>query len=267
MVGNSDGDPGREVAAGFPHMPITYVEEPRPGYSRARNAALRAAAGDALLFTDDDCLAAPGWCEVLAEAVLGGGADIAGGAKLPPEDAGYVMRADYYNTESFALHPCLPPGPRPALSTSNLAIGRKARAAIGSFDEHFPMCEDRDYCLRAGRLGLSVVFEPRALVVHAGLADSIGGYLDKMRRYGRGTAFCLHAHRDREPLAVFVPERPWLAAAASPIMVPMTMAYFMWRNLRAGMWRAIPFFPLMAAGAFWWQRGTVEGAALRRGRA
>jgi glycosyltransferase involved in cell wall biosynthesis len=44
---------------------IRYVREERPGLSNARNAGIAAAAGDLLLFTDDDVLVEPGWLDAL----------------------------------------------------------------------------------------------------------------------------------------------------------------------------------------------------------
>lgn len=46
--------------------PVRVVEVDRASAPGARNAAIEAAAHDTILFTDDDCLVPPGWCEGLS---------------------------------------------------------------------------------------------------------------------------------------------------------------------------------------------------------
>ena len=73
-----------ELAAGEPRLRV--VEEPHPGVSRARNAALAAAAGDIIVFIDDDCAPEPGWLIRLTAPLVSGRFDIAAGAvRLAPE--------------------------------------------------------------------------------------------------------------------------------------------------------------------------------------
>ena len=65
VVDNAPGerDCEREVAAkGF-----RYVREDRKGLDNARNAGVRAASGEVLAFTDDDCVHPAGWLRHLAE--------------------------------------------------------------------------------------------------------------------------------------------------------------------------------------------------------
>ncbi len=59
VVDNDPGDDGCEdlVAA----YGARYVREDRRGLDRARTAGLRAATGELVAFTDDDCVPAPGW--------------------------------------------------------------------------------------------------------------------------------------------------------------------------------------------------------------
>ena len=46
-------------------LTLRWVEESRPGIPTARNTGIRAATGDVVLFTDDDCEAEPAWVERL----------------------------------------------------------------------------------------------------------------------------------------------------------------------------------------------------------
>jgi len=260
IVDNGSEDGTRAVVYEYAaRLPIRYVVEPKRGYSSARNAALRAARGDIVLFTDDDCDAAPDWCRALCAPIEAGGADLVGGAKLPGEPANYTMWADYLCTESAVLHPALPRGPRPALSTSNLALARRVIEKTGEFDERFLMCEDRDFCMRATGMGFRLLFEPTALVYHRGLARSVSAYLDKMRRYGRGSIYYNLTHGQAEPLARIFPRRVAPAAALFPEYAAMTAAYLLWHNVRLEFARTLQNWPLILLGACWRQYGMIQG--------
>src|SRR4051812_42731918 len=47
-------------------LPLRYLIEPRHGKSAALNAGVRAATGDVVAFTDDDCVMSPGWLTAIA---------------------------------------------------------------------------------------------------------------------------------------------------------------------------------------------------------
>ena len=48
-------------------LPLRVVKEPRAGLSHARNAALRLATGDLVIFIDDDVTVPPGWLAAYAD--------------------------------------------------------------------------------------------------------------------------------------------------------------------------------------------------------
>jgi glycosyltransferase involved in cell wall biosynthesis len=63
-----DNDPGtRDSRALIEGYGFTYVREDRRGLDNARNAGITAASGDIVMFTDDDCVVAPGWLSALPE--------------------------------------------------------------------------------------------------------------------------------------------------------------------------------------------------------
>lgn len=65
--GSTDDTPS--VAARYAgRLPLRYVCEPRPGKSHAVNTGLELAAGDLILFTDDDILPKPDWLLVYKAA-------------------------------------------------------------------------------------------------------------------------------------------------------------------------------------------------------
>ena len=62
LTNNGSTDDTRAVAQDFAGgLPLVYLEEPRPGLSLAKNAALRTATGRLLVFTDDDVTPCGDW--------------------------------------------------------------------------------------------------------------------------------------------------------------------------------------------------------------
>lgn len=69
VVNNNCSDGTDAVLASYRDaLPLRRVHEPVPGLSRARNAGVRAATGELLLFTDDDVQVDPDWLVAYAEA-------------------------------------------------------------------------------------------------------------------------------------------------------------------------------------------------------
>src|SRR5438093_1564287 len=69
VVNNRCTDDTDQVIAGYSgRLPLRRVYEPQPGLSHARNAAVREARGDYILWTDDDALVEEGWVEAYVEA-------------------------------------------------------------------------------------------------------------------------------------------------------------------------------------------------------
>lgn len=69
LVDNGDARPVAPVAAEFDgRLPVRVCAEPIPGISRARNRGADTAAGDHIIWTDDDVEVAPNWLAAYAEA-------------------------------------------------------------------------------------------------------------------------------------------------------------------------------------------------------
>ena len=69
LVDNGSTDHTAEVVESFTdRLPIRRVWQPELGLSNARNAGVAEAAGDYILWTDDDVVIDPGWLEAYADA-------------------------------------------------------------------------------------------------------------------------------------------------------------------------------------------------------
>ena len=69
VVDNGSTDSTKDVVSAFNEpQPVSYVFEPIPGVSRARNAGMTAASGDIIAFLDDDAIAADDWLVFIERA-------------------------------------------------------------------------------------------------------------------------------------------------------------------------------------------------------
>lgn len=149
----------------LPGIPVRYVREDRPGLSHSRNTGLAAAAGDIILFTDDDVRPSPTWIAGICRKIRTGEADaVAGGVIIAPELQrpwmSLYLRAVLASTES--LDPTNPG----RLIGANMAFGRQVFSRVPGFD-----CE-----LGAGALGYGEETLFASQLLAAGLV--IGGALD-----------------------------------------------------------------------------------------
>jgi glycosyltransferase involved in cell wall biosynthesis len=176
------------------------VEE-RLGLSNARNAGIRHARGELLLFVDDDAFPAPGWLVGLAKALrledvlaAGGPVEPRFAGELPewfgPTYRPYVTVWDL-GPELVDLH--YNEYPRGA----NMGFRRETFERFGGFSHHLGRtgssllsCEETELCLRIERGGGRVVYTPEAPVEHHVDASRIteGWMIDRFGAQGRSEA-------------------------------------------------------------------------------
>ncbi len=176
VVDNGSTDETAAVIRGFTAtacFAVRAVVQPVKGLSNARNAGIAAAAGDILLFTDDDCYVAPDLLDACAAAFADATVGFATGriTLFDPADAAVTVN------ESTA--PCrFPPGrflSAGAVKGANLAFRRAALNDIRergvAFDPlfgsgaRFP-AEDADAAQRAALAGWAGVYDPALCVAH-----------------------------------------------------------------------------------------------------
>jgi glycosyltransferase involved in cell wall biosynthesis len=180
-----------------------YLRGPRPVGAK-RNAGVRAAAYDLVLFIDSDCLATP---ELLRRHICTLRAAPAGvGAVAGPT---YVQGADTavfrVMSRSRLLNSAFewPAQARQVgwATTSNLAVRRSAFDAVGGFAER-PLTvvggEDVDLGLRLTEAGYAIVCDPEAVVVHdKSSIESLSTVCRRLVTYGRSGQWLLHLHPRR----------------------------------------------------------------------
>ena len=165
---------------------VTYLWEPSPGISRARNAGSARAAGELLVFTDDDVVVASTWISSMVRAFAGNPtSECVTGLIVPAEletpaqlwiwlaaslSKGYTPRVFHAGaTDMPALFPF-----RLGVygSGANLAVHSDVYSALGGFDEALGVGtparggEDLDFFLRLMLDGRRLVYEPAAYLRH-----------------------------------------------------------------------------------------------------
>ncbi|MQY02893.1 glycosyltransferase [Actinomadura macrotermitis] len=258
VVDASDGRLDRIAAA---HPAVRWLRFDRPAGVRVsiphqRNAGVRAARGDVIVFTDAGCRPLDGWLRELLEPLRKDGERIVAGVAVGPAghdglyDQGALRAAAY-------LDEC---------PTINLAFRREVFDAVGGFDESFEYGSDVDFAWRVIAAGHRIRSAPKAVVTH-----DWGDRRRQARRsyaYGKARARLYLKHRDRlprlprtEPMVVAYPlyllglpvalaatavAWPW-SAAAFPAYLAL-LAVPAWRNRRNGALRVIVDHLVYGAG-------------------
>lgn len=195
------------LAARFPNEPrLRYVEERRPGGSRARNRGLAAAQGEIIAFTDDDVVVDAGWIRASVDPLASApGVACVTGLILPLElgsdsqllleqFAGFgkgFRRHTYRLPDSRKDNPLLPYAAGAIGSGASIVIRTDIARELGGFDPVLGPAtaatggEDLDLLIRVLRSGHAVLYEPGAIVSH----EHPGGARQLRRqvyRYGVG---------------------------------------------------------------------------------
>jgi glycosyltransferase involved in cell wall biosynthesis len=176
---------------------LVCVEQDWKGAAAARNTALQMAAGDIVLFLDDDVVADPNLVTAHLNSHKAGrtAGDARGlvvlGDILPderPEAMHRQMRLwwlDHYRRLA-AGKPTFA-----AFFTGNVSIEREAALTAGGFNESLDYGEDVEFGYRLSLLGLQFKYEPRA---HASTMNVKSGaaLLRDLHRSGQGSAHIDH---------------------------------------------------------------------------
>ncbi|RPI57318.1 MAG: glycosyltransferase [Chloroflexi bacterium] len=165
--GAGNGDATRRLVEesarlrGGPGLRYLPLAEQR-GPAAARNAGWRAARGDVVAFTDDDCVPTPGWLSAGLEAFYDGVAGASGRVvvPLPSRPTDYELNAGGLNRSKFVTASCF--------------YRHDALRLAGGFDERFGQAwrEDSDLFFtllerqNGGGQHLRLVHVPDALVIH-----------------------------------------------------------------------------------------------------
>lgn len=149
---------------------LRIVEQENRGLPGARNSGFRIAAGDLLVFLDDDMLCTREWlrAHVAAYESCRGSETVGLGAIYIAKDHPPSLAAEMFRMGQggqFLLHRDSPDEPWPAnvWSFANTSIPRRVLEIAGGFDERFRMREDCELGTRLLKAGLRQRFVPDAI--------------------------------------------------------------------------------------------------------
>ena len=168
------------LAAEYPDLEVISSKFEK-GLSGARNTGVEHAAGDVVVFLDDDARAQPQWLETLLasyddESVLGVGGAVLADWNSPsspgwlPEEFLWVVGCSYRGQPTAKAEVRNPIG-------ANMSFRRSAFDQAGLFDSSVgrtfassrPLgCEETEFSIRLRRLspGGRIIYEPQAVVYH-----------------------------------------------------------------------------------------------------
>ncbi len=233
--GSRDGLAG-QIAGRFPG--ITVLAEPEPGAYAARNAGIRHATGDALFFTDADCVVDRRWIAEGLRALAETGADIVQGHS---GSIGTARNDCLIQGRYAAQFRRLRPGAPTECDTRNLAVGSAVFAHL-HFNDRYRRVGDTEFGLVAEQLGYRVAYWPAMRVDHAHEAE-LATFVAKQACHGWGAQRLIREH----------PGISWHGGHLRAVARASRWTRRLPGHRRAGCW--------LARGSVW-----VAGALDRRGR-
>ncbi len=221
VVDNASGDGSDDQIAAWiaeqsPAPPVSLIRSPtNSGYSGGHNQGMAARRAETYLILNSDALLRPGALETLLSAMRANSGAGFVAPRLEHEDGepqrscfrfpsplGELLRAARTGALTALLRRfdlSLGVDPDPAeiewASFACILVRGRMRDEIGPMDEgYFLYSEDTDYCWRARKAGWSIVFEPKARVVH--LRGGSGPVKEMLRTRKRPPEY-LYASRTR----------------------------------------------------------------------
>jgi len=202
VVDNGSTDATADVVAQFP---VTYLQEPTPGPSAARNRGLAHARGDVVVFVDADTVPTRRWLAEMTAPFADPALLVVGGhavdfrATTPAQRFMAQLGARRLEHDFFRAHV-------PYVAAESMAVRRAALLTVGGWDETLRTAEDLDVCVRlVRRYGCAVVRQPGALLFTR-RRRTFEALLDQAWNYGQGLAQVQRRYPDIIPLGA----RRWL---------------------------------------------------------
>jgi GT2 family glycosyltransferase len=177
VVDDASQDETPEVLVEFGDRLRSVRLDENVGFAGACNAGAREAAGELLVFLNNDTIPVDGWLDALvAHAEAHPDAGIVGAKLLFPNEtvqhAGVVICQDGNPRHIYAGFPASHPAVNhsrrfQAVTAACMLVRREAFDAAGGFDEAYRNClEDTDLCLQAGERGYEVRYCHDSVLYH-----------------------------------------------------------------------------------------------------
>jgi glycosyltransferase involved in cell wall biosynthesis len=226
---NGSTDRSRLIMEEFrPRVPRMVVIDSSTcvGPGAVRNAGVRAAQADRILFCDADDEVGPGWLAAMSDALERNGLVA---ARLDHELLNEPWTRPNRNPQPGLLE--TDPQFLPYMFCAALGVRRSVHDSIGGFDESFHEAgEDRDYCYRAQLAGTPLVLVSNAVVHYRHRQTAMGMYR-QARTYARAN---VRLYRDYRHLGLGRP--PLTRAVASWALTPAKLFVALTARRRFATW-------------------------------
>jgi glycosyltransferase involved in cell wall biosynthesis len=256
VADSSDDETPALIAAHFPQVSLIRFEQ-RTDAGSARNAAIRQARGEILLFTDADCIVPPDWVERMISARQIHAYSVLGGSVLNGNPESAISSALYVKEFSEYL-PNMRGGVVHTLPTCNLSYHREVFEQFGGYDGRYFPQEDYLFHWLLGKAGVQIYFDPEISVRHVH-RQQMRAYLRHCYRFGVVTSQVLKV--TDYPGHFFV-QRPYLAPFFIPFLPYNKFILTCWRVFRVSpglLFRHLLELPLVMVGLLVWQVGFTVG--------
>jgi glycosyltransferase involved in cell wall biosynthesis len=191
VVDNGSTDQTASILTRY-HRRIGVLRTDRRGASAARNCGLAAAAGDAVAFTDADCVADPAWLRHLVQPLRDPGVGIAGGAILARRPCTAIEAfGDHIHDQRLAINEYKPP----YVASGNWCSPRRIFSDVGLFDERLLRGQDAELSWRIVAAGFSLVHVADAIVYHRN-ERTLGGLICEGYTHGTASILVNRRHHD-----------------------------------------------------------------------
>lgn len=193
----NDGKDLRVAELSEEYNTVRHIASEHVGLSTARNLGARAASGEILAYTDDDCIVEPDWLRWIAHQFQQSPSiGCVGGPNIPPPP----------ETRRQACIAASPGGPAHVLLSDttaehlpgcNLTVRKSVFEEVGGFDRTFWAAgDDVDFCWRILDAGYDLAFQPSAFVWHH-RRFTLPAYLKQQIGYGKAEALLMPMHPKR----------------------------------------------------------------------
>lgn len=225
VVDNASLDGSQEfIRENFPDVKLICNSE-NVGFSRANNRGLQECAGEFILLLNTDTSVMPETIEILMTAIQSNpelGA--VGPALLSEEDRfqvsfgrnvsfGSELLQKVFLNPFYRIWLRFSSKPRTVgwLSAACLLVRHRVVRDVGFFDENFFLYfEDIDLCVRIRNLGYSLLFYPRARVLHVGGATTADSPFSSRFQYRKSQIYFYRKHNSKMA-CIFLRSYLWLS--------------------------------------------------------
>ncbi len=194
LVNDGLTDTTPQIAAEFPQ--VCYLRQSNQGLGAARNVGAKAAHGNIVAYTDDDCVADEHWLLYLVQAKIAQRVEAIGGSNIPPPSDHWIAKC-VAASPGGPSHVMLDDRHAEHVPGCNMAFTREKLLALGGFDPQFRQAgNDVNICWRFLDAGLSIGYAPEAMVWHH-RRNTVWAYLKQQAGYGKSEAMvrCRHPQR------------------------------------------------------------------------